>query len=134
MTIKTVTLAEFLLARIAETERKARSWQRLRAGAWVEVQGSLGMCQEWREVGSSQWRPLTDEAREKIYEPVPPDPFIMAECEAKRRIVDAYQHAVEYEAQFPNPDAAEAYIYEHVIQVLALPYAAHEDFREEWRP
>jgi hypothetical protein len=38
------------------------------------------------------------------------------------------------DAQFPNPDAAEAYIYEHVLQVLALPYAAHPDYREEWRP
>jgi hypothetical protein len=58
----------------------------------------------------------------------------LAECEAKRRIVDAYQHAVEYEAQFPNPDAAEAYIYEHVLQFLALPYADHPGFRQEWRP
>jgi hypothetical protein len=159
MDVKNMTLAEFLLARIAEAERKAHNWRRLRAGAWVEVQGSLGMCQEWREVGSSQWRPLTDEAREKIYEPVPPDPFIMAECEAKRRIVEFHspsRHPLNLLAD-RRPDRYsqkkedlglvceecsghdDPYIDQEpwpcrTLAALALPYADHSDYREEWRP
>lgn len=50
---------------------------------------------------------------------------ILAECEAKRRIVGRY-HA--------STTAASAIALLPVLRDLASPYAAHEDFEEEWRP
>jgi hypothetical protein len=143
MDVKNMTLADFLLARITEQEHRACSASALNGPVWTAANGFIngstdtnanprawpGDTELWDDEGALNMHPATAEFIAAN------DPrHVLAECEAKRRIVDAYQHAVEYEAQFPNPDAAEAYIYEHVIQVLALPYAAHEDFREEWRP
>lgn len=44
-----------------------------------------------------------------------------AECEAKRRIVGS---CVE---ESPMEGA-------HILRLLALPYADHPDYREEWKP
>ena len=43
---------------------------------------------------------------------------VLAECEAKRQIVQ--------NAQDPGDDL--------FVAILALPYADHPDYREEWRP
>jgi hypothetical protein len=51
-----------------------------------------------------------------------------AECEAKRRIVAEYLAAVE------NADDVYAYGLESACLLLALPYAAHPDYQQEWRP
>ena len=42
---------------------------------------------------------------------------ILAECEAKRRIVERWREL--------HPD---------VLRLLALPYADHADYQQEWRP
>lgn len=91
-----MTLAEFLLARIAEAEDELSPRDEFNRWAWVE-------------------------------------------CESKQRIVE--HHA-------PDPDApdaglcaicwwdgprAQAYPCE-TLMLLALPYADHPDYREEWRP
>jgi hypothetical protein len=71
---------------------------------------------------------------------------ILAECEAKRRIVEEYAEAI---APNPNPyhgsntgTPSDDGFYEGgwedalklACQCLALPYADHEGYREEWRP
>ena len=56
---------------------------------------------------------------------------VLAECAAKRRIVEMqgkndelrYQPGFHYKAQ----------VIETVLRLLAQPYADHPDFREEWR-
>jgi hypothetical protein len=86
--------------------------------------------------------------------PVPE--WMMADVEGKRRIVDAYlppgenPHpglpCVNYEGQDPASydgyDSCERHIAanakllrsDFVLRLLALPYASHPDYREEWRP
>lgn len=51
---------------------------------------------------------------------------VLREVEAKRRIVDDFTH---WQPHDPGFDALEP-----VVRLLALPYADHEDFREEWKP
>lgn len=103
-----MTLVEFLLTRIAEDE----------AGS----QAATGAF-------SKEW-PYTPER-------------VLDECDAKRRIVKrAANMAVPYapaDPDFWNPYqyAEEEGIEEMgrwLLQTLALPYADHPDYREEWRP
>lgn len=46
---------------------------------------------------------------------------ILAECEAKRRIIEEW-------------GPFETYNGEELLKVLALPYADHPDYRQEWKP
>ena len=80
-------LADFLLARIAEDEERGQS-----------------LVTQWFDVGNACQSCGTDGAR------------VIAECRAKRRIVEAYGGAV-----WP------------VLILLALPFADHPDYRQEWR-
>ena len=52
---------------------------------------------------------------------------VLAEVDAKRRIVDRCEHYQTYE------DYGWA-LADEVLSLLALPYADHPDYREEWRP
>lgn len=99
MTVETLTLTEFLLARIAEDEVTART-------ALVVDGRQVWQVQDWIELDNEV---LAHTDRH--------DPHrVLAECEAKRRIVNIV------------PDL------QGVLGALALPYANHPDFREEWRP
>lgn len=51
---------------------------------------------------------------------------VLAECEAKRRIVDACQNVEQVHAA--------EFLADRMLAFLALPYADHPDYREEWRP
>ena len=99
-------LAEFLAARIREDEDAARF------NASVD-DASLSPC-PFSVVGGDCWTPAR----------------VLAECEAKRRIIrDLYAGAGldnEWDAGYTNAIA-------EVLRRLALPYADHPDFREEWR-
>lgn len=64
---------------------------------------------------------------------------VLAECEAKRRIVQEYIAQREFERQLPNsalqsPDETSAW--EACVRILAEPYAkaGSPGYREEWRP
>jgi hypothetical protein len=69
---------------------------------------------------------------------------ILAEVEAKRRILDRYEEAVRRAATKPGYDAVArletalakvtAPELERVVRLLALPYAGRDGWREEWRP
>jgi hypothetical protein len=48
---------------------------------------------------------------------------VLAECEAKRRIVDEFAPRLRMNGDFDG-----------LFRALALPYADHPDYREEWKP
>jgi hypothetical protein len=106
-------LAAFLLARITEIEEAV--WASIRPGTGVLLIGMRGAG------GQTVWTTDT----------------LLAECEAKRRIVGRLAAADRYAATGGvTTEYAEGY--DHGIldaaRFLALPYADHADYRPEWRP
>jgi hypothetical protein len=98
------TLTDFLLARIAEDEKEASSYL---ADLDENPPSVHDMVQVgWIEAGSPE--------------------RVLAECEAKRRIVAT---CTGYEWESTNARG-----YDEVLELLALPYADHPDYREEWKP
>jgi len=121
-----MTLIEFLTARLDEDELVARSCATER---WTVKDGwhdGLDM-----EVLSSTY-PACIEPEEATHTARHDPARVLAEVEAKRRIVDAAQR---------NPHAPwDAYaigrddLGRRALRALALPYADHPDFDEGWRP
>jgi hypothetical protein len=124
-------LTEFLLARIAEDEAVATDtiggevWSASlvsvtfrEAGQVIEVVRD-GSIQTHRHI--AHWHPAR----------------VLAECEAKRRIVEWAALAPEAkDDDWFNLDDQTAGHYYGLIdatRILALPYAHHPDFRAEWR-
>lgn len=100
------TLTEFLLVRIAEDEAEARHYLDDLAAC---PPSAYDMAQVgWIEAGS-------------------PD-RVLAECEAKRRIVETFEgdDADLYDDSWKGADMC--------ARILATVYADHPDYREEWRP
>ncbi len=129
-------LAEFLLARIAEDETAARTvyspgtW---RSGttytAFVSVEAHSWTVVSDLERGDADFIARHDPAR------------VLAECEAKRRIVELHPKILE---AYPDPKAyccsACSAGGEYpggwpcaTLCALTLPYADHPDYRDEWR-
>lgn len=116
------TLVEFLLARIAEDEGRARS-----------ALGLLGIETEWHRVEWLRDRGLTRSDAQHMVRHSPRR--VLAECEAKRRIVDYRQHAARDSAATGMPIfEAQLSAYDAALRALALPYADHPDYDEAWRP
>jgi hypothetical protein len=123
MTTATTTLTDFLLARVAEDE--------------AEI-GVLGPYQHddsagpngvgWGEVGAISEVLMISHAR------------VLAECEAKRRIVEwAGRHAHAADEKDPDPatrsfNAGAAWASYNIVRTLAAVYSDHPDYRSEWRP
>ena len=101
-------LSEFLLARAGDDEELARQYgdpRRLRSSlAWAS------------EVG----RPVLE---------VDPSRMV-AECEAKRRVVAQF---IEGVANYDIGPQGEVARLTFVLRALALPYADHPDYQPEWR-
>jgi hypothetical protein len=55
---------------------------------------------------------------------------LLADVEAKRRIVE---QARDYIPELEHGDNGE-WAFDLVLRLLAVPYADHPDYREEWRP
>jgi len=129
-----VRLTEFLLARIAEDEAVAQE------ATWQSEHYSV-FSYLWAEDGRHVAR--HNPAR------------VLAECEAKRRIVESYlaersrrdiyqsaeSRAVEDDgtdlmgqAQARRASAAGCRGLEIAVEALSLPYADHPDYDEEWKP
>ena len=100
-----MTLTEFLLARIEEDEAEA-SWVRHENRETVAAQFYGDLNAAWIHSRNIQ---------------------TLAECEAKRRIVEKYDHARDY-GQGPGGWL------EQCVGYLAGVYADHPDFDEAWRP
>jgi hypothetical protein len=136
-------LADFLLARIAEDERLARdaeaTWSQVRIHYGTSANADQRFAREAFVLNINPWR-------------------VLAECEAKRRIVEflgweikdarsrpgwtipddevdekgrAYRSGVEHQKAKQLPDALDRN--DRLLRLLALPYAHHPDYREEWR-
>jgi sRNA-binding protein len=60
----------------------------------------------------------------------------LAEVEAKRQVVDRYERAMENRRAHPDDlSSAGALLALHgAVKLLALPYADHPDYYDEWRP
>lgn len=82
------------------------------------VEFLLARLDEQYRSAADAWR-MNDEDRYR---------FLLADVEAKRDIIDACEPLL---GDYPTSGAALAY---RVLGYLALPYADHEQFREEWRP
>jgi hypothetical protein len=131
MTSQTATLTDFLLARIKEDEAAARA---AGVGAWEAGERCV-----WRESPIATLDIVTDGAAGDGGVETPEiadhiarhDPArVLAECEAKRRIVEyGHRAALETEDRFAIYGLAIA----DVLRALAQPYADHPDWREEWR-
>lgn len=103
-----MTLTEFLLARIENDEDHAD-----RAAFGWRPMGEPDVIEEWSTLRSDVTEHIArhDPAR------------VLAECEAKRRILNL----CDFE---PDCDAAVL----KVARVLAAVYADHPDYDEAWRP
>ncbi len=137
------TLAEFLLARIAEDKRTAQEavdpgyrWTADEADVFEHGDlndpercqhhdaGKPNLCEDARllQVDSAFAHDRDEAVATHIahWDPV----RVLAECDAKRRIVEQVED-VKWTGSYAVRDT--------VLRLLALSYAGHPDYREEWR-
>lgn len=131
-----VTLTEFLLARIEEDELKALSIfaPAIQANQWIRglFMHTDGTVEFTDHEGTYTLTPEEWDETARRYA----DPRLLAECEVKRRIVELCAPLVTPDRlawaatdRDPSPHLAD-----DALRLLALPYAEHPDYREEWRP
>ncbi|MEU3507694.1 DUF6221 family protein [Streptomyces longwoodensis] len=119
-------MVEFLRARLAEDAEVA---QDATVGPWSaeHPEGHWGDDPEARLVGGGKiLGSLSNDYNGHLNADhiVRHDPArVLAEVEAKRRMI---------EDTWGGPDYQD--MWEHHMRLLALPYAGHPDYREEWRP
>lgn len=126
-----MTLTEFLLARITEDEAVAREAR--------EHEYSFRV----RDASPFRWKPEEAGYARLIATPA----RVLAECDAKRRIVAAHR-CVDISDWVKDPPPSRCgqcrnlAMDRHLlslwpcptIRALGLPYADHPDYRQEWRP
>jgi hypothetical protein len=137
-------LSGFLLARIAEDEAVSRAAVERNGATWstydldhngVRITGTteFGNPRAYRG-DDALW---DDEGALGMFEEtaahvVRHDPArVLAECDAKRRIVELCQRL---EHKRMNDNLWNIDEDEEILAALALPYANHPDYREEWKP
>ena len=125
-----MTLTDFLLARIAEDEAVARAAtdDGIQANGqhahWREgPRGDCGCCSRVVGLGVD----VDDRQAPHVARHDPAR--VLAECEAKRRIVGLIGVADSPEVHVDAFVCAQL-----AARHLALPYADHPDYREAWRP
>ena len=119
-------LTEFLLARIAEDEEVARASDPY---SWTADSGDVyaghptARIAEYIEVSWAAHIARHDPAR------------VLAECEAKRRIVEDFE-VLDADYRVTHDPQTEARRFQALIAAsrIASVYADHPDYREEWRP
>lgn len=107
-------LAEFLLARIDEESSLASAADEDAQTRAPITDGLTAAADDHRVVHMFRWSPAR----------------VLAECEAKRRIVEDYlsqlnSHQSGWDARTPR---------DYPLRALAAPYADHPDYRAEWKP
>lgn len=129
-------LVQFLRARLDEDEKTA-----------VGADDSLGRTRRHWSVGPNGEEVLASGFYQMVAD-VPAgvarhvarhDPArVLAEVDAKRRVLDEYEAsaAASGEADEDGYEYADgwAFALQRVVQILALPYADHPNYREAWRP
>lgn len=112
-----VTIVEFLRARLAEDE----------AAASTEARG-------WETGSRHEGQPLAWVQHVRRW----PVDRVLAEVEAKRRIVDRYVTCLEMRAEEGRDDdwflKGMLAAFESAVMWLALPHAGHADYDPSWRP
>ena len=101
-----MTLTEFLLARIAEDEEWAMT------SASTSTPGSF----------------TRDNYGALLIQPT----RVLAECEAKRRIIELANEQWGELDLYTTGEIPPEWV--RVLELLALPYADHPDYRQEWKP
>ncbi len=177
MTTRTQSLAEFLLARIAEDEEAARMCAEMFPSPWDVADRGWRVRIYASEVPEENFFSDDPDAmteRNPVVMEVEPDRNIqdprwlservehvrrhdparvLAECEAKRRIVDLHpiyrgprilavdSSGIDYGCELchatsniDDESVIEAVGACDTLRALALPYADHPEFRPEWRP
>lgn len=131
-----MTLTEFLLARIAEDEAVA-------SAALAAYDSPGGISAQWWTKAELAGRELD---AEDIGHIVRHDPArVLAECEAKRRIVELHEPFVPYSGPSKCVACADNLDADHdgapmvawpcpTVRALASVYAEHPDYDEAWRP
>ena len=118
-----MTITEFLLARIAEDEEVAGA---LPADGYYTDDGRV--LEVPPDAAGSTWP--------RRWSPV----RVLAECEAKRRIVEGWRASLERHIDTEQPVDGEDFYrggewgIDYALRALAAVYADHPDYREEWRP
>ena len=134
------SITEFLEARIAEDERVARDATQ---GRW-EVVPTRGDQPKVQEVGRDAWLAITssdpgvprDANAQHIARHDPAR--VLAECAAKRAILEHANKATEVEKEFDDyewqgtVERSEPWIGDAILLALAAVYKDHPDYREEW--
>jgi hypothetical protein len=132
-----VDLADFLLARITEDENTARGstagpwrWFPGRAGLPAFLESTGARARHWVEgqsfeaptvvLGTNQGSMLRVRGRDAEHIAAWHPTRVLAECRAKRQLVESVG----------ADDAAR----EVVLRTLAVVYADHPDYSEDWRP
>lgn len=115
-------IIDFLKARIAEDELQAQQVAELIPGG---VYWKAFLMEAW--AAHSEGGSAVDSAF-KYMRKLSPD-HILAECEAKRKIVDHYER-IASGSGIPGDHQHT----EKLLFILAEPYAAHHEYRKEWRP
>ena len=122
------TLTDFLLARIEEDEAVAREAVNLSSG--------IGVTREWAWVrfwGSSE-RPQMPSSS-SFYAGAPTPARVLAECEAKRAIVQGWGQFLAGAPEWAEREMPSVLrMARMTLHALALPYADHPDCRQEWKP
>lgn len=133
-------LVEFLRARYAEARAAEHGKRRVIPSPFD------GRDVVWESNGIEGPRLLVDghpypvEEYREVATEAAPDPVTLADLDAKREVLEQYEAMLERRAALAangmhhsHADAAiEAY--EHVLRVLARPYAGHPDHRKGWAP
>lgn len=137
-----MTLTEFLLARIAEDEAAARAATQ---GRWTydhddedgitsdsTAHNPGGYVAQTSYDGQSltEGNSQSDGVHIARFHPA----RVLAECEAKRRIVELVDWLNNQSADFRVPPILSDLPSRLVLRHLALPYADHPGYDEAWRP
>jgi hypothetical protein len=144
--METMTLAGFLLARVTEDEAVARDAlhpDAVKPGQWVTEHHNSEYHSEPNrahiaEDRSGHYWSVAHEVFIPIAEHVARhDPArVLAECHARRQIAElatAYLSSPE-SGGWADVDSREYHNAEQTLHLLALPYADHPDYRQEWTP
>ncbi|RPE34931.1 DUF6221 family protein [Kitasatospora cineracea] len=141
----TADLVAFLRARLAEDEQVARAvddnsapWDGQWAADGRDVLRTINGHVLARATATTDGRNLPIPLKPGLTEHwARHDPArVLAEVDAKRRIIAQYERAREGRRTHPDDLASAGAVLAlyGAVKLLALPYAEHPDYREEWRP